>query len=184
MMMEFNPKHLIEITLPRWLKELREIREAIQENEVDEAAFELLNTIKDMEEALTLAGEDDNERPTPIETPRPKKFDLVPKPIRVRISDNVLEDKDWTIFELEFAMAKDIPGSVGENVPKVVSQRLINEGCYGEHLLGKTIVDLVKWLAYDPTGSHPEVWHEVWDTRKARWKSMVSVIDLRQILGC
>lgn len=95
--------------------------------------------------------------------------------IRVRISDNVLGDEDFNIYELEFE--KRGPVHV------VVAQRLEQSGVYGQDFLGMIAERVRDWAAFDPTGSHPEVWHEIWDPRKDEWVSLISTSEFLDILG-
>lgn len=92
--------------------------------------------------------------------------------VAVRISDNVLEDTHWTIYELEFST---------RDVTKVIKQELVVEGVYGELLLGKSITDLCKWNKEDLT-RHPTIYREIYDWRKERYRSELSVIDIRQLI--
>lgn len=75
----------------------------------------------------------------------------------VRISDNVLNPEDWSIFELEFShSAKD--GFV------VASQTLKNQSRgTSREFCGMGVEDLSKWSFWDPTGHHPETYHEIFD---------------------
>ena len=96
--------------------------------------------------------------------------------IRVRISDNVLYENDWNVYELSFK---------GNDVPRVDQQRVINEGIYGgyeDYFIGMAMTDLCKWTQDDPTGRHPETYNEVFDWRVGRYRSSVSVIDIRQLV--
>ena len=95
--------------------------------------------------------------------------------IRVRISDNVLDDKDWNIYELELEFVR--------NAHRVVVQRLEQAGVYGKDFLGMLAEQVRDWAAYDPTGSHPEVWNEIWDPKKEEWVSLISMADLIEIMG-
>jgi len=71
--------------------------------------------------------------------------------ILARISDNVLEEGDWTTVLLA------VEGGV------VVGIDLCIKGAYAEtgvHV-GMTIEELAKWSQYDPTGQHPENYYEL-----------------------
>jgi hypothetical protein len=98
------------------------------------------------------------------------------KKIRVRISDNVLEEKDWTVYELKIELYK---GS-----PTVMAMRALNLGVYGQDLIGFTLDQLSEWLCWDPTGHHPEVWHEIWTPTQDNpcYESGLSVDELRHLL--
>lgn len=80
--------------------------------------------------------------------------------LRLRISDNVLDEKDWSVHEITF-------GS-GNVITKV---KELKSGAYGfiddpkpdiYPSVGWTRARLKKWLEYDSTGSHPENYHECW----------------------
>lgn len=70
------------------------------------------------------------------------------KQIDVRISDNILGEREWSVYRLT------IEGG------KVVRMDTIYDGVYRRDLVGMTVEQLAEWIAYDPTGSHPEVYHE------------------------
>ena len=93
--------------------------------------------------------------------------------VRVRISDNVLSNKEWTVYDLTFK---------GNDVPRVDSQTTVNEGVYGDDFIGMSTVDLHKWNKYDSTGEHPETYHEVYDRRKGKFTDFLSVIDIKQLV--
>lgn len=96
------------------------------------------------------------------------------KTIRVRISDNVLGDEDFNIYDLELAPFN--------GAHMVVAQRLVQTGVYGQDFLGMLAERVRDWAAWDPTGTHPEVWHEVWNPSKQKWESLISLADLLQIM--
>lgn len=95
--------------------------------------------------------------------------------IRVRIADNVLPNKHHTEYELKFE--EDTKGAL-----RVVAQRIVNPGVYGEFMVGWSMVRLQKWQSYDSTGDHPEVYHEVYDWRSKKYRSFMSVIDIKQLV--
>jgi len=83
--------------------------------------------------------------------------------IAVRISDNVLEDKDYGVRVLEILRGV------------VVNFEDVKQGVYHNDFLptiGWTIEQIEKWSQHDSTGSHPENYHEVmaWD-----WNSFVTI---------
>lgn len=70
--------------------------------------------------------------------------------IYVRISDSVLDDKDWTICRLTLV----------DNV--VTAKETIQKGVYrlDSPDVGTSLRDVVAWTHFDSTGSHPETYHE------------------------
>ena len=107
------------------------------------------------------------------------------KRLKVRIADNVLDDKDWPIRELVF---------VGD---EVVAALAVYAGVYsfgvnvdGRPLhpgLGWTLEQVAAWSAFDSTGHHPESYHEVWEpedsgrtslSTRTRWQSGVTIEQL------
>jgi len=103
--------------------------------------------------------------------------------VKVRISDNVLDDEDWTVYELEFAVVKG-RSSTGAPITRtmVVNQRLVNQGVYGDDIVGRDLERLALWLSYDSTGSHPEQYHEIWDPGTNSWES-VDLEKLTRMVG-
>jgi len=80
--------------------------------------------------------------------------------ILVRLSDNVLDDKCFTKAILH------VEKSVVEHV------QVTHQGCYGvEDLKGKTLDYVVECANYDPSGSHPETYFEIWDGEERRFRS-------------
>ncbi len=70
--------------------------------------------------------------------------------ILAKVSDNVLEDTDWGVYEL---LLKD---------GVVVEQSVINKGVYvAEEFVGMGTPQLSLWSHYDPTGHHPEMYYEL-----------------------
>lgn len=68
----------------------------------------------------------------------------------VRISDNVLDPKDWGVDML----------TIKEGY--VVRQVNAYKGCFRmPDMLGWSLTDLHNWSSFDSTGSHPEIFHEV-----------------------
>jgi len=80
------------------------------------------------------------------------KEDYIPDDgvIFVRIADNVLDEGDWPVQALKIQCGT------------VITQRDILPGVYTVvNMVGWTKAKLVNWANFDPTGSHPEVYHEV-----------------------
>ena len=95
--------------------------------------------------------------------------------VRIRISDNVLGDEDWNIYELELRFIR--------NAHVVIRQTLEQNGVYSQDFLGLMAEQVRDWAAYDPTGSHPEVWHEIWSPKEEKWVSLISMADFIEIMG-
>jgi hypothetical protein len=71
-----------------------------------------------------------------------------------RISDNVLNEKDWGVDWLELE----------DGV--VVLQKTVSRGCYRlPDLYGMTAEELVEWSRFDATGQHPEQYHELAESK-------------------
>lgn len=71
--------------------------------------------------------------------------------IDVRISDNVLEEDDWTIDR--FAVING----------RLQHLRTVHKGIYNtaRHTLeGKTLEELAQWSQWNPVGHHPETYYE------------------------
>jgi hypothetical protein len=78
----------------------------------------------------------------------------------VRISDNVLDKDDWPVRQLFITDGK---------VTRILEHR---SGAYGldrAPTVGWTLEQIEKWAAYDPTGQHPEVYHDVSINGGASW---------------
>lgn len=70
--------------------------------------------------------------------------------VQVRISDNVLDEGDWSMDELI------IRGGV------VTGQRNILKRCYRiPTMVGWTIRELIEWTQYNSVGRHPEQYNEI-----------------------
>ena len=97
--------------------------------------------------------------------------------VKVRISDNVSDEEDWTTYKLHFK---------GNDIPRVDCQKEIHKGIYGHDFIGMSMIELHSWQKFDATGTHPETYHEVFDWRRNRFRDFMSVIDIRQIVcgGC
>ena len=94
--------------------------------------------------------------------------------LTVRIIDNILEEANFTNYELFFDLVKE--------KPTVVKQCVLRQGVYREHLLGYSLDQLSKWLRYSPTGHHPEVWHELFDPKCNTWFSYFTEIQLLNLI--
>ena len=78
----------------------------------------------------------------------------MPTPTRrwIAVSDNVLTVEDWPLDEVTF----NDEGVVSE-------QRNCFEGVYTlPDMRGWTLSDVETWADHDPTGSHPEIYYEVY----------------------
>lgn len=88
--------------------------------------------------------------------------------IYVRISDNVLDQKDWGIRVLTIEN-----GEVTCAVDRII-------GPYGMSAVptvGWTIKQIEEWSACDCTGNHPENFHDVaGDGRTLEWKTFVVIL--------
>jgi hypothetical protein len=72
------------------------------------------------------------------------------KNLFARISDNVLDEKDWGVVLLV----------LHDGV--VVEQRSVSQGVYApESFVLMTVAQLAEWTCYDATGTHPEQYHEL-----------------------
>lgn len=89
--------------------------------------------------------------------------------IRVRISDNVLDEIDWPVYELEL-----LGGFVERS-------EIINPGAYGRDFIGMTEERLLEWLSWQcPSHYHPEEYHDIWSPKARRFvdfKPTDEVID-------
>lgn len=86
--------------------------------------------------------------------------------LRARMSDNVLNDGDFTVVELTL------------HGGRVVEQRLVQQGAYTVELSGRDLEELARWTQHDDTGNHPENFHEIddgsgfrsfWTAAELRW---------------
>jgi hypothetical protein len=90
--------------------------------------------------------------------------------LKLRISDNVFEEKDWTIWEV---LLQD---------GKVTYRCVVRQGVYRPDQDINTATELVEWLAYkDNLARHPENYYEVWNPATERWESCVSLEELEEI---
>jgi hypothetical protein len=96
--------------------------------------------------------------------------------LRIRISDNVLDKEDWPIIEIKFGYLRCSKELM------IVNQSLIEPGVYGQDFLGWTVDQLAKWLSYDSTRDHPEIYHEVYSLKSGVWESGLSEFELTHLL--
>lgn len=93
--------------------------------------------------------------------------------MRIRMSDNVLEDDDWPV--------RDILVRAG----RIVSVQDIHHGVYSfsSHAptIGWDMEQLCEWLAHDPTGRHPEQWNEI--RKDGIWQSFLKPAELPTAKG-
>lgn len=90
--------------------------------------------------------------------------------LKIRISDTVLDRDEWPTANLVFS-----------DGGKVVAAQQLSLGVYGvEHIpaAGASITEVCKWLAYDGTGKHPEIFHEAFFEEE--WRSFLSPQQLQQ----
>jgi len=97
------------------------------------------------------------------------------KSIFIRISDNVLHTKDWPIWELLYNEDGMLQTCVSQHPGAY---------CYPEYKIptGSHIDDLVDWAQYDPTGVHPESYHDVSDDPKDFHKWSVWNLSCDQLM--
>lgn len=72
--------------------------------------------------------------------------------IHARIADSVLQDDNWGYIEL----------TVVDGL--ITGVREVEPGCYGWDYgpaAGWDLEQLLKWVKYDSTGTHPEEYHEL-----------------------
>ena len=70
--------------------------------------------------------------------------------VLVKISDNVLESKEWGQDALVLRYGV------------VTRQMTLTKGTYSiPNMVGWTREQLTEWLEYDGTGNHPEEYHEI-----------------------
>lgn len=85
--------------------------------------------------------------------------------LKFRWSDNVLPDTDFTIADVTFKRKVSAVGYI-PGTGTVVKVEMLQQGAYSaSELLGKDLKEVRKMLAYDPTGSHPEMYFQVWGGR-------------------
>lgn len=91
----------------------------------------------------------------------------------VRVSDNVLSDEDFAVRRILI-----------EN-GTVVGHTDLNPGVYGFDFMpndGWTLDQVLNWTSYDPTGQHPEVYHEVRGVLTDHFTSCYHMEDLVKML--
>lgn len=89
--------------------------------------------------------------------------------IVARVSDNVLDDKDWPVVEA------DVEGGV------VVRRWVVNKGAYGTDTIlpvGMTVSEICEWTRHDGTGRHPEQYYEL--RIGGRFKDFVTLEEIEQ----
>lgn len=90
--------------------------------------------------------------------------------LQLRISDSVLDEKEWSVFHL---MLLD---------GVVTSRAVVWPGAYSPYGIpdvGATLADIEAWSRYDGTGTHPEQYHEVRVvTPGDQWLSMLQPGEL------
>jgi hypothetical protein len=70
---------------------------------------------------------------------------------KVRISDNVLDEEDWGSNTIHI-----------EDGVVVMSVTNVDKGVYNiPNMYGWTVGQIKDWLSWDPTGHHPENYHEI-----------------------
>jgi hypothetical protein len=92
----------------------------------------------------------------------------------VRIVDNVLTSGDFGLYRVHL-FEERITG-LREMKPGVCAPSL---------QLGQPLRYFFQWLQYDPTGCHPEVYHQVYDQKSSKWVDMIgqTMADLTSILS-
>jgi hypothetical protein len=91
--------------------------------------------------------------------------------IRARISDNVLDEEDWSVWKLVFAAGR---------VRRADEE---HKGVYDQPMAGfegMTIQALSKWTEHDDTGFHLENYYEL--EIRGSWKDRVSVEEIEEEL--
>lgn len=80
------------------------------------------------------------------------------KRMLVRVSDNVLDEKEWPVHEVVLGVVS----TKGVGRLGVMDQTEVHPGCYNiPAMRGWTIEELAEWSRFDPTGEHPEVYNEI-----------------------
>ena len=98
--------------------------------------------------------------------------------LKIRVSDNVLEDKDWTTYELEFEIKEGVP-----SVSKINSSHK-GAGVYIPGIeKGMTAKELSKWSHLDTTGEHPETYHEIWVPHQLEWNDFLTEKTILDLIG-
>jgi len=93
---------------------------------------------------------------------------------KLRLSNSVLEDEDFTILSLTL------------DQDRIAGVSILHSGCYGIPGLlrsGASIEALRHWLSYDGTGTHPEEFNEIYDPSKKDWVQVFEMEDLRKVLS-
>lgn len=99
--------------------------------------------------------------------------------LTVRLTDNVLEDKDWPVRKVwidrekkEVVKVEDVPFEAGATPMLTMSKPSV----------GMTLEELLAWLAVDNTGQHPEVTHHVKVEGDHRFSWINTAEDLNDML--
>lgn len=80
------------------------------------------------------------------------------KKMLVRVSDNVLNEKEWPVHEVTLG----IVATRGVGRLGVVDQVEVKSGCYTiPPMRGWLFEELAEWSREDPTGRHPETYNEI-----------------------
>jgi hypothetical protein len=93
--------------------------------------------------------------------------------IYVRIADSVLEDADWGVAQLTLEAGV------------VTGYRVVKRGVYElPDMMGWTAEQLTEWSAHDPTGHHPEEYHEVSQNPEGPWVDFWKPIQTAHCHSC
>lgn len=88
--------------------------------------------------------------------------------LTLRVSNNVLPRDDFPVFSVKVQQ-----GMVVARDPEAP----------GLLQFGSPVEAIQHWLAYDPTGTHPEEYQEVYDPRTEEWRSGLSLEELQDLLS-
>ncbi|KKM74286.1 hypothetical protein LCGC14_1401860 [marine sediment metagenome] len=91
--------------------------------------------------------------------------------LQIRISDNVLEEKEWSTAQIAF-----------DELGNIAAICILNDGIYGlPSCVGWSFTQLTKWQSWDATGHHPETYHEIRAIDAEEWHSMRNEHDVRKL---
>lgn len=94
----------------------------------------------------------------------------------IRISDNVLDQEDWTIGKIFFCGA-------GENGGTVIQCREVHKGIYAlPDCVGWRLWDVWKWQRQNITGSHPENYYMVASSAEGPWFDCLTPLDISELI--
>lgn len=82
----------------------------------------------------------------------------------VRVSDNVLEPSDWMVWPLDID-------------PATMAVAQCGAAAHDGPCEGWTLGRIARWTCFDPTGRHPETYHEI-QLPSGDWKSFASVEEI------